>query len=200
MGRAALALVTGLIVAILPTPVFASPIFLDFETMSDSEIVTTQFPGLTFSNATILTAGTSLNEFEFPPHSGSNVVFDDGGPLSITFASPIFGFSGFFNYSTALQIVAFDSSHHTLGSASSLFNSNLALSGDPGSSSNEFLQLALADIASVSITGDSLGGSFTLDDVSVNEASEVTPVPEPGTFSLIGLGLVSLVRKRRRIE
>jgi hypothetical protein len=42
---------------------------IDFEGFPDSTIVTTQYPGLTFSNTIILTSGISLNEFEFPPHS-----------------------------------------------------------------------------------------------------------------------------------
>ena len=37
---------------------------IDFEGLSDSEAVTTQFTGLAFSHSTVLTAGNSLNEFE----------------------------------------------------------------------------------------------------------------------------------------
>ena len=46
---------------------------LDFESLSDGDAVTNQFigEGVTFSNASILTAGVSLNEFEFPPKSGN---------------------------------------------------------------------------------------------------------------------------------
>src|SRR5438876_503506 len=43
---------------------------IDFENQSDGTIVTTQYPGLTLTNAIILSAGVSLNEFELPPHSG----------------------------------------------------------------------------------------------------------------------------------
>jgi hypothetical protein len=52
--------------------------FLDGSAIPDSTNITNQFPGLTFSNTTVITAGMSLNEFEFPPHSGVNAVFDDG--------------------------------------------------------------------------------------------------------------------------
>jgi hypothetical protein len=51
----------------------AGSITLDFEGFPDSTILSTQYSGLTFTNAIILTAGISLNEFEFPPHSGVNV-------------------------------------------------------------------------------------------------------------------------------
>ena len=56
---------------------------IDFEILASLESVTSQFAGLTFSNSTTLTAGISLNEFDFPPHSGDNVVSDDGGPITI---------------------------------------------------------------------------------------------------------------------
>jgi hypothetical protein len=64
---------------------------IDFESLSDSEIVTTQYAGVgvTFSNATALTAGISLNEFDFPPNSGVNVVYDEGGPMTISFDIPV---------------------------------------------------------------------------------------------------------------
>lgn len=75
---------------------FAAPAILantiDFEGLPDSTNVTNQYSGVIFSNAIILTTGISLNEFEFPPHSGTNVASDNGGPLSITFASPVSNF------------------------------------------------------------------------------------------------------------
>ena len=66
--------------------------FLTFERLADGAHVTTQFPDLVFTNATIATAGISLNEFEFPPHSGTGVVIDDGGPISIQFLAPVVSF------------------------------------------------------------------------------------------------------------
>ncbi len=43
---------------------------IDFECTFDFEPVTTQYQhlGITFSNAIVLTAGFSLNEFNFPPN------------------------------------------------------------------------------------------------------------------------------------
>ena len=63
----------------------AASITLDFEGLPDSTILTTQYPGITFTNAIILTAGISLNEFEFPPHSGMNVVSDIEELITIKF-------------------------------------------------------------------------------------------------------------------
>src|ERR1019366_8377021 len=93
----------------LAAPAFlvAGPITIDFEGLPDSTILTNQYPGVTFSNAVILTAGISLNEFEFPPFSGSNVASDNGGPLSIAFASPATAFGGYFTHTVPLMLRAF---------------------------------------------------------------------------------------------
>ena len=154
---------------------------IDFETFPDGTSLTTQYPGLTFSNATIITAGISLNEFEFPPHSGSNASFDDGGPISIAFASPILSFGAYFTYAEPLTLAAFDATSAQVATAASLFSNNEALSGDTGSSPDEFLQVSFASgISSVTITGDPLGGSFTMDDATYTSA-----VPEPNSLILI---------------
>ena len=117
----------------------AAPIVIDFETLTDSEIITTQFPGLTFTNGIALSAGISLNEFEFPPYSGFNVASDDLGPLQIDFASPVDLVGGYFTYLESITLQAFNPGNTLLGSVSSAFSSNLALSGDAGSVPNEFL-------------------------------------------------------------
>jgi hypothetical protein len=71
---------------------------ISFEGLSDSATLTNQFAGLTFTNAIILTAGISLNEFDFPPHSGVNVAADLGGAMTITFAAPQQSVGGYFTY------------------------------------------------------------------------------------------------------
>ena len=165
---------------------------IGFEQFTDSEILTNQIPGLTFSNTIVLTAGISLNEFEFPPHSGGNVVSDDGAPIVISFASPVFSFSGFFTYTVPLALAGFDSGHHELASAHSLFSSNLAISGDPGSSPNEFLQIgSIQGISEVDITGAVQGGSFAMDDIS-------SSVPEPRSAFFLLAGLAALLAGRKR--
>lgn len=192
-----LRLVVCLAVLALPSRAFAAPI--DFETLVDGVSLTDQLFGLTFSNATVLSAGISLNEFEFPPLSGSNVVFDDGGPMSIAFAAPLASFGGYFTYLTQLTLEAFSPAHVSLGAITSAFNSNLALSGDPGSVANEFLQLAFASgVGFVTITGSRDGGSFVLDDATVTALPAGQPVPEPGTLGLMLLGAAAWRVQRTR--
>jgi hypothetical protein len=183
-------------IAVIGVNVDAAPVTLDFEGFSDSTVLSTQYPGLTFTDAIILTAGISLNEFELPPRSGGNVVSDNGGPMTIDFGAPITTFAGYFTYLEPLTIYAFDAGKIQVAMATSAYSSNDALFGDPGSSPNEFIQVSFTSgISSITITGDPAGGSFAMDDATV--ASATTTVPEPTTtFELLITAFV-LVSVRR---
>src|ERR1017187_3439196 len=94
-----LVVLCGLIVSICR----AAPIVVGFEGLADSTVLTNQYSalyGVTFSNTVVvntlvLSKQVSLNEFEFPPHSGTNVVTDNGGPMTIKFASPASAVGGY---------------------------------------------------------------------------------------------------------
>jgi hypothetical protein len=186
-------------------PCTAVPITIDFEGFADGTPVVSQYSNLTFSQATIATAGISLNELDFPPHSGDNVVLDDGGALTIAFAAAISEFSGFFTYSSPITLSAYDASHSLLAVIASDFSNNTGTSGDPGSAPNEFMQLSVAGISFVTVAGDPSGDSFVLDDASYITSDEPPPagVPEPGTLTLMGVAAATgvaerLARRRRR--
>ena len=196
--RSAVALL-GLTAGLASVPASADTI--DFEGYADSTIITNQYAGLTFTNAIILTAGISLNEFEAPPHSGVNVLSDNGGPITIDFATPISSFSAYFTYYEPLTLTGFDSTNTEVASVSSAYSINVGCDpgslptclGDPGSSPNELLQMSfLAAITSVTITGDALGGSFAMDDM--NYASQASTVPEPAGISLLPMALLVTLR------
>src|SRR3989442_147691 len=104
--RSLMSLLVVLLVLGLPGILPADPIVIDFEGLPDGTILGNQYSGVSFSNAIILTAGISLNEFELPPFSGSNVASDNGGALSISFASPVTTFAGYFTYLTSLTLLA----------------------------------------------------------------------------------------------
>jgi hypothetical protein len=162
---------------------FAQNAPLTFEGYADSTILTNQYTGAIFSNAIVLTAGITLNDLEFPPHSPSNVASDNGGPMSIAFSSGVNSFSGYFTYGVPLTLQAFDASNHLLTSAASAFSNNEELSGVSGSHPNELLQLSSAtSIYKIMMAGSSQGASFVMDDVSV-----VTPcdVNQDGSTNVI---------------
>jgi hypothetical protein len=196
--RAALFLVS--LLAFLP--LLAGATTIDFESYGDGDPVTDPFPGVALTNATALVAGASLNEFEFPPHSGNTVVFDDGGPIIIDFATPAGSVGAYFTYVTALTLSAFDAALNVIGTDLSLFGSNLALSGDPGSSPNEFLGItSLSGISRVTISGDLGGGSFTMDDLTFEPHQDNgNGVPEPPIALLLAAGVVVLGSSRVRIR
>src|SRR5262249_1376577 len=136
---------------------------ISFEGLSDGTILTNQFAGLNFTNTSILSAGISLNELDFPPHSSVNVASDLGGAITITFVAPQQSVGGYFTYagSSPLTLNAYDSASNLLGTVVSNFTRNFVSSGNPP---NEFLSLSASGISSVTIGGPNT--DFTLDDLT----------------------------------
>jgi uncharacterized protein (TIGR03437 family) len=144
---------------------------LNFEGLTDGVAVTTQFAGITFSNAQVLTAGFSLDQLEYPPHSGANVITDSGGPITITFTSAISAFSGFFTHSNPITIDAFDIGNQIVATSSSKNNAGISGTSTP----NELLSLNGTNIVKVVITGNPAGNSVVADDLSYTNAGPVVP-------------------------
>jgi len=202
-----LALAALLLVALMASALLkADTTTINFETfpdgkpITDSSPITTQFPGLIFTNTMVLSAGIGLNEFELPPHSGTNVAFDNGGPISIFFAAPILSFSAYFTYYEPLTVEGFDALNNEVASATSAYSTNIGCDpgppptclGDPGSSPNEFLQVnSPGDIVSVTITGDPAGTSFVMDDMTYTTPGAA--VPEPSGIALFSTMLLTIL-------
>ncbi len=168
-----------------PGLTFADPIVFDFEDFFDGDLLTDQLPGMMFTNALVATAGISLNADDFPPFSGTNVVLDFGGPMTTVFQSAVLSFGAYFTYNHALKIEAFDATDTLLGFVQSSFNSNA------GGLTNELLQLSFeTGIYSVRITGNPAGESFVMDNLTILPGPP-TSVPEPGSVTLLAIGLVS---------
>ncbi len=159
MFRAGLTTIVFLVAPVLQ----AQNATASFEGLPDGAV--TQLSGLQFTNTAVVTAGVSLNELDFPPHSGVKVAFDSGGPITIAFPSPVAAFGAYFNYRTSLTVQAYDASSNLLATATSHYSSNLAISGVSGSTPNEFLQVSSTNIARVTISGNPNGASFSMDDV-----------------------------------
>lgn len=169
----------------------AAAVTLDFEGLLDGEAVTTQFSGLTFASTVALISGAnggSLNELDFPPHSGVTVVVADGGPITITFAAPVASVSGFFTYNAPLTLTAFDASAAAVATDNSDFDSNIASVG--GNVPNELLEVAFASgISSLTIVAD---GDFALDDLTFVEAPRAV-TPEARTSSLLLIAAAAFI-------
>ena len=102
-----------LLIAVSVTAIPSLAGSINFDSLSDGDLVTNQFSGLgvTLQNAIVLGSGISLNEFEFPPRSNFNVISDNGGPISILFALPQSSVFAFFTYAEGLTMQAFDTSN-----------------------------------------------------------------------------------------
>jgi hypothetical protein len=164
---------------------------LDFEGMSDMALVTNQYApqGVTFQEGIILTAYSSLNEIDFPPYSGSQVLGDNMGPIVADFITPVSFLGAYFTYSETLTLSAYDAGNVLIGTASSLGASNYG--------SNEFISLtSFTPISWLVIEGNLFGGSFTMDDFQF-EPTSVVPAPGALLLGWIGMAMVGYARRRR---
>lgn len=191
-------LLAGILCALaMSGPALAVPVVYGFDDLDDYTSLTTQYAGLSFSQAAVIKAGATLNESALPPHSLDGVLVDDGGPISIEFAAPVFSVGAYATYLNGLSFSAYGIDGQLLGSVSGAWNSNLADgSGDAGSSPNEFLQISSAAglIARVTFASDPAGFSFVLDDLSVDAGATV---PEPSSIALMAGALCAALLRRR---
>lgn len=193
-------MIAQIVTLFIALPLYSATV-VDFDSLSDNEAVTSQFSGLgvLFQNGVALTAGLSLNEFEFPPRSDFNVAGDSAGPLSILFLAPQFSVFGYFTHNVALTMDAFDAGDNLLSSVSSLAgcDNNLLLSGVVGCLPNEQIGLTgVGAIARIMITGAQEGSSFALDDLTF---APLVDIPEPSTaFYVAGAAAALVIQRNRR--
>jgi hypothetical protein len=164
----------------------------NFAGFADSTVLTNQISGLTFTNATILTSGISLNELQYPPYSGSlNVVSNPtASSITITFATPVPSVSGYYTYSGALTVQAYSAAGGTgtlLATSNSRFSNNTLLNGASGSSANELITVSSPGIASIVITSAAGTSSFTLSELIYGAAISVPTLSFP---AMTGLALL----------
>jgi hypothetical protein len=179
-----------LVLALLFIPLTAQALTLDFEDLPEETFVTDQYLslGVSFEHAIILTAGVNLDDYDYPPHSGSNVLSDSGGPVMMTFSTPMAYFSLHTTYGLPLTISILGTDGGLLEEFSSAFSSNGLVSGDPGSQPNELIAYTReSGIGAVVIAGASSGGSFVLDDLSI------TSLPEAPPWLFLASALLSLI-------
>jgi len=170
--------------------------------------ITVNFSGA--GSATLTDPTNSSSIFSGPdgagrfPISGSKYLETGAGSgFEITFSSPIsaFGFYGtdIGDFGGALALTMAESGGGTV----QLPVGNTI--GSNGSTSGSALYFGFYDLTNTytSITFDNTGSGgvdvFGFDNFSIGSLQQVTPTPEPGTLSLLGLGLVSLLGLRRKV-
>ena len=186
-----------------------APITINFDGVADF----TGAPGLYSSNGVDFSGGNvfvsavfggGLNELEFPPRSAEGVFVNDANETTITFASAIISFQAFFTYGGPVNIGFYDSSNTLLNSLASQYLTNLAISGDPGSSPNE--ELSINNLSGVTYARIlATGADFAMDDLTVvfgsgggGEGGGGPVIPEPSTVVLTGAAVVYLVVRARK--
>jgi hypothetical protein len=179
--------------ALLASPMAAAEI-ITFEGFDNLTVFTTQYPGVNFQGAKVLTEGLSLNPL-FPPASGVNVVFNPVGPIELVFSTPVDFFNGRFTYNNGLTVQGFDVSDALIATAVGAFAANLAGSGN---TPNELIGISAAGIKRVLITGGD-GDNFTLDDASFTGSVDVGKVPEPSSIALVAAGVAFVALRRKRV-
>jgi hypothetical protein len=178
------------------TQAYAAEIVIDFEDLAEFDDVANHYGGVTFTGATVLTAGVSLNELDFPPVSGLNVAFNLLPTINVDFSTPVSSVTAYFTYLSSVTLTAY-SGTTVVGSATSTLLSNIGSNGGP---TNELIELAFSGgITSLIISAGDFGGSFVLDDFTAHTLDEVPQVPEPATATLllIGAGTAWATRRRR---
>jgi hypothetical protein len=143
-----------------------TPAALDFEGFADLTVVTDQYAsqGVTFTGATILNDGGSLNSEFFPPRSGKGVLFDwdlgFGGTMTVNFTTPVNRAGGYVTGNAVITLSCFDGAGSPVGSAS-LPGANY-VGSSTGLPPNLLLEVRSPGIARCTFTDH--GNSYTVDD------------------------------------
>jgi hypothetical protein len=166
---------------------------INFEQYGSFTEITNQYAsqGVTFVNAMELVA-PDLDTLDYPPHSGSGVITNDSGdfdyladPITVTFAPGATDITGWYSDPNGMTVTAYDQSNDVLATF---------LGGATNEANAEFS--ITSDVTGISyiVISDDLGSTdyVTVDDLSY------TLTPEPGSFVLLGTGLLGIAGVLRR--
>jgi len=199
----------------------ATVVGINFETfpngtpIPDGTVITDQFAsrGIRFIDGpsivrpgTVFTSGVSLNEFEFPPTSGVNLLAEEAGVLRAEFIGGLAStVEGWFTYSPQIRISLYNDQGQYIGGVDSTHDANFVSSGNPP---NEYIglttftpRIAAFEISFVPQPGGAIppDAVFTLDDLRY-EIHSVVPEASFGWagFAVLAGGYFIHRRSQRR--
>jgi len=156
----------------------AAPVTFDWNFGDGSVHSTNQYAAqdANFTNALQLVV-PFYDYFDYPPHSGSGVITNDpDDPITVTFSKAMYGVS--FWYAAPDGIVVTGSNGAVVNGA-----------GVDGTNAQIFVP---GEVTSITISANDGADSVTVDDL------KYTVAPEPGSFLLVGTGLLGLAASLRR--
>jgi hypothetical protein len=176
---------------------FAGPVttYVDnFEGIAGYTVLSNQYADATFVNALELQA-SDLDEAGYPPHSGTGEITDDGSgdandfgdAIVVDFSAGMSTVSGWYTDPYGVVVTAYDAGGNVISTfnGAAVYNADLQF--------QVFDTSGLDPIASISIEDAGQNWfSTTVDDLSY------TTTPEPGSFVLLGTGLLGLAGALRR--
>jgi hypothetical protein len=160
---------------------------INFDGLPDSTAVgdTYASAGIHFAHGIALTAGVSLNEIQFPPHSGTGVLADGGSTIVITFDSAASGISAYFAHLNQLTFTAFDAGGGLLGTYSSPLTSFTG--------GTEQIGLGFSGVSELDISAQT-PSTYMLDDLSFQTGATPSGVPDSGsTLTLLAMAGLALL-------